>query len=142
MEKLKNDKEQFLSTITNIKKNKYGEYIAEENGILTGFWQGKYGFDYLVEYEKEHPEEISDYIEEIYVPIEEKAEEVRAKRDYLLTQADILQLKYQEQVELGIINADDDYRLSLLQYKENLRNVPEQEGFPENVVWPELPARA
>ena len=73
--------------------------------------------------------------------LEEKESFIRNKRDNLINEADILLLKYQEQVELGVINADDDYRLSLLQYKETLRNVPEQAGFPMNVVWPELPAR-
>lgn len=66
---------------------------------------------------------------------------VRYERDKLLDEADIILLKYQEQVELGVITQDDKYRLALLQYKESLRNIPEQEGFPENVVWPELPAR-
>lgn len=92
---------------------------------------------YNADYTRKTGNELLNVISE-----EEKANYHRAKRDSLLKQADILQLKYQEQVELGVINADDDYRLSLLQYKENLRNVPEQEGFPENVVWPELPARA
>ena len=53
----------------------------------------------------------------------------------------MLLLKYEEQVELSIITQDDKYRLALLQYKEDLRNIPEQKGFPENVVWPELPVK-
>lgn len=73
--------------------------------------------------------------------LEQKGNFIRNKRDNLINEADILLIKYQEQVELGVINADDDYRLSLLQYKENLRNVPEQAGFPEHVVWPEIHAR-
>ena len=73
--------------------------------------------------------------------LEQKGNFIRNKRDNLINEADILLLKYQEQVELGVINVDDDYRLALLQYKEDLRNVPEQAGFPENVVWPEIPAR-
>lgn len=76
-----------------------------------------------------------------YLNSDEQTQIIRNKRDNLINEADILLLKYQEQVELGVINADDDYRLSLLQYKENLRNVPEQAGFPMNVVWPEIPAR-
>lgn len=71
--------------------------------------------------------------------LEQKGNFIRSKRDALINEADILLIKYQEQVELGVINADDDYRLSLLQYKENLRNVPEQAGFPENVIWSEMP---
>ena len=72
---------------------------------------------------------------------EEKENFIRSKRDNLINEADILLIKYQEQVELGVINADDDYRLALLQYKECLRNVPAQAGFPANVEWPEIPAR-
>lgn len=71
--------------------------------------------------------------------LEEKERFIRNKRDNLINEADILLLKYQEQVELGVINIDDDYRLALLQYKEDLRNVPEQAGFPNTVVYPELP---
>ena len=71
--------------------------------------------------------------------LEQKGNFIRSKRDALINEADILLIKYQEKVELGVINVDDDYRLALLQYKEDLRNVPEQAGFPENVVWPELP---
>ncbi len=71
--------------------------------------------------------------------LEQKENFIRSKRDNLINEADILLLKYQEQVELGVINVDDDYRLALLQYKEDLRNVPEQAGFPENVIWSEMP---
>ena len=71
--------------------------------------------------------------------LEQKGNFIRSKRDALINEADILLIKYQEQVELGVINVDDDYRLALLQYKEDLRNVPEQAGFPENVIWSEMP---
>lgn len=71
--------------------------------------------------------------------LEQKENFIRSKRDALINEADILLIKYQEQVELGVINVDDDYRLALLQYKEDLRNVPEQAGFPENVIWSEMP---
>ena len=71
--------------------------------------------------------------------LDEKANFIRNMRDNLINEADILLIKYQEQVELGIKKQDDTYRLALLQYKEDLRNVPEQAGFPENVVWSEMP---
>ena len=47
-------------------------------------------------------------------------------------------LKYQEQVALGIIEENSDYYLTLLKYKQDLRDIPEQEGFPENVIFPKL----
>ena len=71
--------------------------------------------------------------------LEQKGNFIRSKRDNLINEADILLIKYQEQVELGIKKQDDTYRLALLQYKEDLRNVPEQAGFPENVIWSEMP---
>ena len=71
--------------------------------------------------------------------LEQKGNFIRSKRDNLINEADILLIKYQEQVELGIKKQDDTYRLALLQYKEDLRNVPEQAGFPEHVIWSETP---
>ena len=70
---------------------------------------------------------------------EQKESSIRNKRDNLIIEADILLLKYQEQVELGIITANETYRLGLLQYKQALRDIPEQKAFPENVEYPELP---
>ena len=71
--------------------------------------------------------------------LEQKGNFIRNKRDNLINEADILLLKYQEQVELGIISANETYRLGLLQYKQALRDIPEQAGFPENVIWSETP---
>ena len=70
---------------------------------------------------------------------EEKERFIRNKRDNLINEADILLIKYQEQVELGIISANETYRLGLLQYKQALRDIPEHAGFPENVIWAEIP---
>lgn len=127
----------------NIRRLEDGSFIIEKNGYDYHVYNGgNYLEEYnqLTQYIAENPNAVTDYKIDKYEPSkEELAEQIRAKRDSLLTQADVLLLKYQEQVELGVINADDDYRLSLLQYKENLRNVPEQEGFPDNVVFPELP---
>ena len=71
--------------------------------------------------------------------LEQKEIFIRSKRDNLINEADILLIKYQEQVELGIITANETYRLGLLQYKQALRDIPEQKAFPENVEYPELP---
>ena len=62
---------------------------------------------------------------------ERKAEEARAKRDYLLNKTDYL--------------VSGDYPISaedlakVKAYRQSLRDVPAQEGFPENIVWPEDP---
>nr|DAQ28525.1 MAG TPA: tail assembly chaperone [Caudoviricetes sp.] len=62
---------------------------------------------------------------------ERKATEVRAKRDYLLNKTDYL--------------VSGDYPISaedlakIKAYRQALRDIPEQEGFPETVTWPEEP---
>ena len=64
---------------------------------------------------------------------------VRFERNKLLSEADTLLLKYQEQTALGVIEEDHNYYLNLLKYKQELRDLPQQAGFPDNVVFPELP---
>lgn len=62
---------------------------------------------------------------------EQKANEVRYKRDSLISKTDYL--------------LTPDYPISKEQltevkaYRQALRDVPEQSGFPENVAWPEIP---
>ena len=72
-------------------------------------------------------------------PTDEKAEIIRNKRNQLMQETDTLLLIYQEQVELGIISANETYRVELLRYKQSLRDIPKQKAFPENVEYPELP---
>ncbi len=97
-------------------------------------------YNWLTEYIEENPSEVSEYVEEVYTPtLEEKAEIERAKRDNLLNDTDKLLLKYKEQLELGIISENQEYYTALLQYKQDLRGIPEQKGFPDNVEYPVLP---
>ncbi|WP_370826891.1 tail fiber assembly protein [Parasutterella excrementihominis] len=62
---------------------------------------------------------------------ERKAAEVRAQRDYLLNKTDYL--------------VSGDYPISaedlakIKAYRQELRDLPEQEGFPETVEWPTEP---
>ena len=86
---------------------------------------------------------IATTVEEIPQPTEEekrakKEAEVRAKRDYLISQTDyLLQPDYPISAEdLEKVKA---YRQALKEYRQALRDVPSQEGFPDNVVWPEGP---
>lgn len=60
---------------------------------------------------------------------EEVAAQVRAKRNGLLMQTDWTQLA---DVPQQIKDLWDDYR-------QALRDVPQQEGFPHEVIWPEKP---
>lgn len=56
----------------------------------------------------------------------------RAKRDALISQTDYLLTPDYPigQEDLAIVK----------EYRTQLRNVPQQEGFPEHIEWPELPA--
>lgn len=63
--------------------------------------------------------------------ISAQASEVRARRDRLLAETDCTQ----------VLDApvSDESRAALRVYRQALRDVTAQEGFPMAVVWPELP---
>ncbi|MEX3555738.1 MAG: phage tail assembly chaperone [Burkholderia gladioli] len=60
---------------------------------------------------------------------------VRLKRDDLLTQADSL-------VERAADAGDADLVTELRKYRAALRDVPQQTGFPLEVVWPQSPIQS
>ena len=62
---------------------------------------------------------------------EQKANAVRGQRDRLLSQTDYL--------VSGDYPISDDDLATVKAYRQALRDVPAQEGFPDSVVWPELP---
>lgn len=127
----------------NIRRLDDNSYMIEKNGydyhvINKDFYTEEYKA--VDKFAKENPELVKKYVANVYVPTtEDLAEEIRAKRDILLEQADKLLLRYEEELEIGIIEQNDTYRKALLRYKYDLRNIPQQEGFPENVEWPKLP---
>lgn len=65
------------------------------------------------------------------------AEEVRAQRDRLLAETDWVVTKAVEQ------NAQDGLGVQIpvvwLNYRQALRDIPQQPGFPDNVTWPTAP---
>lgn len=63
---------------------------------------------------------------------EELGQVARAQRGLLLSQADTLIYK-------AIDNNDDVRRIALSAYRQQLRDVPQQEGFPQNINWPTPP---
>ena len=69
------------------------------------------------------------------------ANSIRTERDTLLRIADGRSLKYTEQILLVGTTPDlsNEQYQRLLQYKQDLRDVPEQSGFPNNVTWPTWP---
>lgn len=62
-------------------------------------------------------------------PVEEMAAEIRYERDKLLTACDWTQ----------VADAPVD-TAAWATYRQELRDVPQQEGFPENIIWPTEPA--
>lgn len=62
---------------------------------------------------------------------EQQAAAVRAKRDALLAETDLIIIRCAEAGE----PVPDEWKT----YRQALRNVPEQAGFPDAVNWPELP---
>ena len=59
---------------------------------------------------------------------EEKAQEIRAKRDRLLSQTD-----WTQTVDNPLAGNED-----ITAYRQALRDIPDQAGFPWEIEWPEL----
>lgn len=137
------DKTLFISEISQIEEKEDGSYIVMKNNIpyhIPDNNEYRQEYDAVTEYISENNLEINRYISEIYRVTENNVEEdIRSKRDFLLNQADIILIKYQEQVSLGIITENNEYYNALLQYKQNLRDITKQLDFPDNVIWPLMP---
>lgn len=70
---------------------------------------------------------------------EEKAQEIRDKRDSLIDSIMWRVERYQTQTALGVTTTDTEEQYKkVLTYLEALRNVPEQIGFPDSIDWPVL----
>lgn len=71
----------------------------------------------------------------------EAEEQVRAERDRLLDDSMWMLQRHQSEKQLGRpTTLSEEEFLELLQYQQDLRDVPQQEGFPDAVVWPEKPS--
>lgn len=64
---------------------------------------------------------------------EELAEDVRIKRNKLLSETDYLVLPDSP--------ISDNYRQSIMIYRKRLRDITEQSGFPKNIDWPIKPEK-
>ena len=104
--------------------------------LLTSFVQADPEHYREVAVNDENGNKIATTVEAIPEPTpeelkERKAAEVRARRDYLLNKTDYL--------------VSGDYPISaedlakVKAYRQALRDIPEQEGFPETVTWPDEP---
>ena len=71
-------------------------------------------------------------IKEIPAPTDEElATQIRAKRNSLLSQTDYLMMP-----DYPI---SDEYREKIKTYRQELRDITEQENFPRDVIFPTLP---
>ena len=70
---------------------------------------------------------------------EQTAAEVRAERDKRIDAVRWRIERYQTQAAADLPTTDtaEQYQ-ALLIYVQALRDVPEQDGFPDNIVWPEI----
>lgn len=70
----------------------------------------------------------------------EQAAEARGRRDREVRSVRWMIERHADQVLLGVApTLSTAEHLQLLQHVEDLRNVPEQPGFPTTIAWPELP---
>ncbi|PVZ89972.1 hypothetical protein C9426_00905 [Serratia sp. S1B] len=69
--------------------------------------------------------------------IEQLAQQARNKRDQLLLDSQWLIQRHRDQLETGITTTlTTDQYTALLNYRQSLRDVPEQQGFPITINWP------
>lgn len=70
---------------------------------------------------------------------EQLATSARATRDAKLTATSWLVERHREEQETGATTLTDQEYADLLAYRQALRDVPEQAGFPQSIDWPDLP---
>jgi len=63
---------------------------------------------------------------------------IRNKRDEIINNLSWRLERYERQFPLGETDDNDDWYVETLQYIQNLRDIPQQEGFPDEIVWPTL----
>jgi hypothetical protein len=69
-----------------------------------------------------------------------KAAEVRFRRDQILIKTDYLVTRHRDQVSLGLATSlSEDSYLVLLTYRQALRDVTQQVGFPDSADMPSEP---
>lgn len=128
-----------------IQLRKDGSYVCIYSGVPYHIPNG-YGYEKqwaeVTAHVLIHPEDIRDYIEPEanIISSMEKPLYIRGLRDKRILDIEPRINRYKLQKEAGVPTKDTDewYQEALL-YLEELRNVPDQEGFPDNVVWPESP---
>ena len=110
-----------------------GQIFEETYPPTAAVWCNQHGDRYITELEKGENGKRRFQIVAVPEPTtEEIAAQVRAKRDALLAETDFLMMP---DYPLG----EEDATV-LKTYRQELRDVPTQEGFPTEITWPDFPA--
>lgn len=110
-----------------------GQIFEETYPPEAAVWCNSHGDRYITELEKGENGKRQFQIVAVPEPTtEEIAAQVRAKRDALLAETDFLMMP---DYPLG-----EEDATALKTYRQELRDVPTQDGFPTEITWPDLPA--
>lgn len=112
----------------------YSKIVNEEtNEVQVGFGDNKDYFESLgmSMQEVEQCQTSGRWYLKGKMPIEEKAADMRLKRDEILSSYDWRIERYKEQKSIGAETTDpDEVFLSLLEYRQYLRDLPNNPSFP------------
>jgi hypothetical protein len=71
------------------------------------------------------------------IDTEQLISQVKAQRDYLISQVEWRRSRHNDEVSLGLEPTEP--LLPILEYIQALRDITKQEGFPKTINWPEVP---
>lgn len=110
-----------------------GQIFEETYPPTAAVYCNSHGDRYITELEKGENGKRRFQIVAVPEPTtEEIAAQVRAKRDALLAETDFLMMP---DYPLG-----EEDSAALKTYRQELRDIPTQDGFPTKVTWPDFPA--
>lgn len=109
-----------------------GQIFEETYRPEAAVWCNSHGDRYITELEKDGDKRRFQIVAVPEPTTEEIAAQVRAKRDALLAETDFLMMP---DYPLG-----EEDATALKTYRQGLRDVPTQEGFPTEITWPDFPA--
>lgn len=109
-----------------------GQIFEEDYPPEAAVWCNSHGDRYITELEKDGDKRRFQIVAVPEPTTEEIAAQVRAKRDALLAETDFLMMP---DYPLG-----EEDSAALKAYRQGLRDVPTQEGFPTEITWPDFPA--
>lgn len=109
-----------------------GQLFEETYPPEAAVYCNSHGDRYITELEKDGDKRRFQIVAVPEPTTEEIAAQVRARRDALLAETDFLMMP---DYPLG-----EEDATALKTYRQGLRDVPTQEGFPTEITWPDFPA--